>query len=207
MVGTMVALPSPCRAPPPPSTLCSLPSIPVTLPESLSMVAPLAATAGPLDALAGPFVPGPVLGHDAFGPCVAQVDKQGPLEADSEMGTPLLVEGASGKVVVLAASGANDEDVDEEIVADTPLVHDSPRESRHSRASLTVQGCHDREQVRYTTLGVSPCTAGDPCETSGCPGEVMYPWGVPGSGEIALGRSDADSVVRRTAGAELPATA
>ncbi|KAK1626811.1 hypothetical protein QYE76_001126 [Lolium multiflorum] len=68
-VGTVVVLQSPCRAPPPPNKTCSLPSVAVSLPETVQ--SHLTAPAGPLDALAGPFVRGTALGLDAFRSCQA----------------------------------------------------------------------------------------------------------------------------------------
>jgi hypothetical protein len=101
--------------------------------------------AGLLDELAELFVPGPLLGLEAFGPVQDQSVPQQPEEPVSEVGSPLLLEGAVQDEPVLqddsAALGAEEEEVDEEIVIDTPPVHvgrDMGTSSTPTRGALSV---------------------------------------------------------------------
>ncbi|KAM0834535.1 hypothetical protein ACQ4PT_063560 [Festuca glaucescens] len=120
-VGTMVVLPSPRRAPPQPSEGSSLPSV-VRLAQELTCTP---RPVGPLDELAGPFVPGPLMGLEAFGPVQTQDVQQQLAGPVITLGLPLLLGCAARQEmetvpVVSAAIGAEEEEVDEEIVVDTP---------------------------------------------------------------------------------------
>jgi hypothetical protein len=87
----MVVIPSPRRALPQPSEGSSLPSIERLAQELTSPPMPN----GPLDELAGPFVPWPLLGLEAFEPIQTHDDQQqleGPV---STLGLPLLLECAA----------------------------------------------------------------------------------------------------------------
>lgn len=134
-VGTMVVIPSPRPASPQLSEGSSLPSV-----ERLAQELTFPPTPnGPLDELAGPFVPGPLLGLEVFEPIQTQDDQQqleGPV---STLGLPLLLECAARQEmetlqVVSAAIGAEEEEVDEEIVIDTPPAQVSLRQGLVSHA-------------------------------------------------------------------------
>jgi hypothetical protein len=90
-VGTMVVIPSPRRASPQPSEGSSLPSVERLAQELTSPPTPN----GPLDELVGPFVPGSLLGLEAFEPIQTQDDQQQLEGHVNTLGLPLLLECAA----------------------------------------------------------------------------------------------------------------